>query len=84
MDASWSTEGEGREAAGRRKPMCMATAYLKRKSGKEVLLEDVAYVQQQEETSLLLKPLLGGQKQIRAKIKEIDFLNSTILLEQED
>jgi predicted RNA-binding protein len=70
-------------AVGRRKSMCMATAYLKRRSGKEVLLEDVAYVHQ-EGTSLLLKPLLGGQKQIKATIKEIDFLNSTLLLEQED
>jgi predicted RNA-binding protein len=60
--------------------MCMATAYLKQSSGTEVLLEEVAYVQLQG-NSLLLKPLLGEQKRVRATIREIDFLNSSILLE---
>jgi predicted RNA-binding protein len=60
--------------------MCMATAYLKQSSGTEVLLEEVACVQLQG-NSLLLKPLLGEQRRVRATIREIDFLNSTIVLE---
>jgi predicted RNA-binding protein len=61
--------------------MCMATAYLKQGSRKEVLLAEVAYVQP-EGDSLLLKPLFGEQRCVRATIREIDFLNSTILLEK--
>lgn len=61
--------------------MCMAKAYLKHGPRKEVLLEEVAYIQLEGE-SLLLKPLFGEQKSVRATIREIDFLNSTILLEK--
>jgi predicted RNA-binding protein len=60
--------------------MCMATAYLKRDSGTEVLLEEVAYMERQGRR-LLLRPLLGEPKQVKATIREIDFLNSSILLE---
>jgi predicted RNA-binding protein len=63
--------------------MCMATAYLKQRSGKEVLLEEVAYVQR-EGNGLLLKALLGEQRHVKAAIREIDFLNSTILLESDE
>ena len=61
--------------------MCMATVYLKQTSGRKVLLEEVAYVQR-EGTGLLLKPLFGEQRHVRAAIREIDFLNSTVLLEE--
>jgi predicted RNA-binding protein len=60
--------------------MCMATAYLKHGSATEVFLEEVADVQLQG-NSVLLRPLLGEPKQVRATIREIDFLNSSILLE---
>ncbi len=61
--------------------MCMATAYLKRGANRELLLEEVAYVQPEGE-GLLLKPLFGEQKYVKAIIGEIDFLNSTIILEK--
>lgn len=60
--------------------MCMATAYLRQGSGRERVLEEVAYLQLDGGT-VLLKPLLGEQKRVRATIREIDFLSSTILLE---
>jgi predicted RNA-binding protein len=60
--------------------MCMATAYLKQSSATEVFLEEVADVQLQG-NSVQLRPLLGEPKQVRATIREIDFLNSTIVLE---
>jgi predicted RNA-binding protein len=60
--------------------MCMATAYLKHGSATEVFLEEVADVQLRG-NSVQLRPLLGEPKQVRATIREIDFLNSTIVLE---
>jgi len=32
--------------------------------------------------SIVLKPLFGEQKRVKATIREIDFLNSTILFEE--
>jgi predicted RNA-binding protein len=61
--------------------MCMATAYMKRGPRKEVLLQEVAYIQLTED-SMVLKPLFGEQKRVKASIREIDFLNSTILFEE--
>jgi len=61
--------------------MCMATAYMKRGSRKEVLLQEVAYIHPKGD-SMVLKPLFGEQKRVKASIREIDFLNSTILFEE--
>jgi predicted RNA-binding protein len=61
--------------------MCMATAYMKRGSEKEVILQEVAFLQPKGD-SMILKPLFGEQKSIKAIIKEIDFLNSTIIFEK--
>jgi predicted RNA-binding protein len=61
--------------------MCMATAYIKRGSRKEVFLQEVAYIQPKGD-SMVLKPLFGEQKRVKANIREIDFLNSTILFEE--
>jgi predicted RNA-binding protein len=59
----------------------MATAYLRQGSGNEVLLEEVACVER-EGDAVLLKTLFGVQKRVTATISEIDFLNSTIVLDQ--
>jgi predicted RNA-binding protein len=59
----------------------MATAYLRQGSGNEVLLEEVACVER-EGDAVLLKTLFGVQKRVTATISEIDFLNSTIILDQ--
>lgn len=61
--------------------MCMATEYMKRGPCKEVLLLEVAYIQPKGD-SMVLKPLFGEQKRVKANIREIDFLNSTILFEE--
>lgn len=63
--------------------MCMATVYMKRGPRKEVLLQEVAYIQLTED-SMVLKPLFGEQKRVKASIREIDFLNSTILFEERE
>jgi predicted RNA-binding protein len=60
----------------------MANAYLINSSGRELLLEGVAFIRCEGE-ELCLRPLFGEETCIRGKIREIDFTNSRILLEQE-
>jgi predicted RNA-binding protein len=61
--------------------MCMANAYWKRGSEKELILEDVAAIEC-EGDHLRLKALFGEEISIEGKIKEIDFLSSRIMLER--
>ena len=63
--------------------MCMATAYMKRGPRKEVILQEVAFLEPKGD-SIILKPLFGEQKSVKAIIREIDFLNSTIVFENVD
>ena len=62
--------------------MCMANAYLKRGTEKTLILKDVATIRC-EGDELCLKPLFGAEKRIKGKIREINFLDSRILFEQE-
>lgn len=62
--------------------MCMASAYLKRGSEKKLILKEVATLRCDGD-ELYLKPLFGEEKHIKGKVKEIDFLNSRILFEQD-
>ena len=61
--------------------MCFVKAYIKRGADKEVLLEDVASIKYDGE-ELVLETLFGEKRSIRAIIKEIDFANSIIFLEE--
>jgi predicted RNA-binding protein len=63
--------------------MCMATAYLKHRSGDELLLEEVASVRLQND-GVLLTTLFGRQECVAARIREIDFLESRIILERQE
>jgi len=63
--------------------MCLAKAYIVRGADKEVLMEEVASIEYKEE-ELVLIPLFGEKKSIRAKIKEVDFFNSTIFIKEKD
>jgi len=60
--------------------MCLSTAYFDRQDERELLLEEVASVKV-EDGRLQLRTLFGEQKEVRAKIKEIDFLSHNMLLE---
>jgi len=62
--------------------MCMATAYLKKQGGREdVLLKEVMLIKSDRE-GLLLRTLFGEEKSIKAKIKEVNFTSSRVLLEE--
>ena len=61
--------------------MCLSRAYVDRNGKRELLMEEVASVNIEGE-KLLLKTLFGGQKEIEANIRQIDFLANSIVLER--
>jgi predicted RNA-binding protein len=61
--------------------MCLAKAYLGGKGEKELLMEEVTSVQV-ENGKLLVTTLFGEKKELDARIREIDFRASRILLEK--
>jgi len=60
--------------------MCLSKAYVERNSDRELILEDVASVKI-ENNKLLFKTLFGEQKEVKASIRQIDFMTHSILLE---
>jgi len=61
--------------------MCMASVWIKKDSGEKNLLADVAVIKSRGE-KLILSTLLGEEKSVEAKIEEIDFMNSKVLLKE--
>ena len=59
--------------------MCLAKAYVGSKE-KELLIEEIASLKAQD-GKLLVTTLFGEQREIEASIKEIDFVGSSIILE---
>ena len=60
--------------------MCLSKAYVDRNGDRGLLLEEVASLEVKDDR-LLLKTLFGEEKEIKASIKEIDFLTHNIVLE---
>ena len=60
--------------------MCLSKAYIDRNGERGLLMEEVASVEVRDD-KLLLKSLLGEQKEVEANIREIDFLTHNIVLE---
>ncbi len=61
--------------------MCLAKAYLSKNGKRELLMREIAYLGVGDE-KLLLRTLFGEQKEVEAKLREIDFANSSIILEK--
>jgi len=61
--------------------MCLAKAYLEEQGKRELLLEEVALIQI-EDNRLLLSTIFGERREVEADIKEIDFQNSRVVLEK--
>jgi len=59
--------------------MCLSKAYVERNGERGLLLEEVTSLEVKD-NKILLKTLFGEQKKIEASIKEIDFLNHSIVL----
>ncbi|MBA7668399.1 hypothetical protein ES703_76509 [subsurface metagenome] len=60
--------------------MCLSKAYVKRNGDRELLLEDVASIEI-EDNKLLFKTLFGEQRAVKASIRQIDFVTHSIFLE---
>jgi len=61
--------------------MCLAKAYLSKNGERELLMQEIAYLGVGDE-KLLLRTLFGEQKEVEANLREIDFANSSIILEK--
>jgi len=62
--------------------MCLARVMNEKKGEEGSLAEEVAWISV-EGKNILLRPFLGKDRTLEARIKEIDFLNSTVLIEEE-
>lgn len=60
--------------------MCLAKAYAGSNNEKTLLMEEIASLKV-EDGKLLVATLFGEQREIEADIKEIDFMDSSIILE---
>lgn len=61
--------------------MCLSKAYLEKNGERQLVLEEVSSVRF-EDDMVLLSTLFGEQKEVKAGIKEIDFMTHRILLEE--
>ena len=61
--------------------MCLSKAYIERDGSRELLMEEVASIDIQDD-KLLLKTLFGEEKEVAANIKQIDFMTNNILLRE--
>ena len=62
--------------------MCLAKAYLVKDSTKELVMEEVAYIEVGQR-KLVLRTIFGEQREVAARVKQIDFASSSIFLESE-
>jgi predicted RNA-binding protein len=59
--------------------MCLGKAYLEADNKRELILDSVALLEVSE-TKLKLSTIFGDTKELEARIKEIDFEGSRIIL----
>jgi len=57
----------------------MASVWIKKDTEEKNLLEEVAFIRFKR-GNLILSTLFGEEKSVKAKIEEIDFMNSKVLL----
>ena len=63
--------------------MCLSKVYVDRDGKKELLIEEIASVNI-EDDKLLFKTLFGEEKEVKANIRQIDFMTHSIFLEREE
>lgn len=61
--------------------MCLSRVYLEKDGQRTLLLEDVATIKT-EAGGVLLKSLFGEEKEVAARIAEIDFMAKSIVLQE--
>ena len=60
--------------------MCEANAYILKEGKEELVLEDIS-VLRPEQDGLYLQNIFGEQRRIKARIKELNFVDHRIILE---
>ena len=60
--------------------MCLATVYVDNDGQKEEVMRDVAWIEP-ERSGVLLISFLGERKLLQTRIKSIDLMNGSIVLE---
>lgn len=63
--------------------MCLATVYIDNNGQKEEVMRDVAWIEPQSR-GLLLITFLGESRLFQTRIKSIDLVNGSIVLEGEE
>ena len=59
--------------------MCLGKAYIEADNKRELILDSIALIEIAD-TKLKLSTIFGDQKEVEARIKEIDFEGSRIIL----
>ena len=62
--------------------MCEASAYLVKDGVEELIMENVDILRP-EENGIYLQDIFGGQRVIKAKVREMNLVDHRILLEEE-
>ncbi|NVL92127.1 MAG: CooT family nickel-binding protein [Desulfobacterales bacterium] len=62
--------------------MCEANAYLVKDGEEKIIMENVDILRP-EEDGIYLQDIFGGQRMIKARIKEMNLVEHRILLEEE-
>jgi predicted RNA-binding protein len=62
--------------------MCEANAYLLRDGEEQLIMENIDILRP-EENGIYLQDIFGGQRTIKARIKEMNLVDHRILLEEE-
>jgi predicted RNA-binding protein len=62
--------------------MCEANAYLIKDGEEELIMENIDILRP-EENGIYLQDIFGGQRTIKARIKEMNLVDHRILLEEE-
>lgn len=63
--------------------MCLATAYVGSEDQKEEVMRDVAWIGTENEAVVMIS-FLGERRVSQARIKSVDLVHGTILLEGEE
>ncbi len=62
--------------------MCLATVYLEKDNQRQRVMEDVAWITPADR-SIQLVTLLGESREFRCRIKTVDLVHGTIVLEDD-
>ena len=61
--------------------MCEANAYILRDNKEELILESVDLVEPQDDSNFRLVDIFGGQKIIKARLKQMNLVDHKIIFE---